>query len=191
MDDPRAFGFDTRAVHAGQRPDPYTGARAVPIFQTTSFVFEDTDSAAAYFNLQEYGNTYSRIMNPTVASFEERVANLEGGVGGVAFASGLAAQAAAFFTMLEPGDHIVASGALYGGSVTQLKHLSRKLGLGLPFVDPDSIDAWRQAVRAETKLLYGETIGNPGGNVLDIRAVADVSHGIGAPPMIDDRLETP
>jgi O-acetylhomoserine (thiol)-lyase len=188
---PRAFGFDTRAVHAGQRPDPYTGARAVPIFQTTSYVFEDAESAAAYFNLQEYGNTYSRIMNPTVATFEERVASLEGGAGGVAFASGLAAQAAALFTMLQPGDHIVASGALYGGSVTQLKHLSRKLGLELTFVDPDSVDAWRAALRAETKLLYGETIGNPGGNVLDIRAVADVAHGIGAPLMIDNTFATP
>src|SRR5438094_9932304 len=100
---PRAFGFDTRAVHAGQRPDPYTGARAVPIYQTTSFVFEDTESAAAYFNLQEYGNIYSRIMNPTVAAFEERVASLEGGVGAVGFASGLAAQASALFTLLQPG----------------------------------------------------------------------------------------
>jgi len=140
MNSPRAFGFDTRAVHAGQRPDPYTGARAVPIFQTTSYVFEDAESAAAYFNLQEYGNTYSRIMNPTVATFEERVASLEGGAGGVAFASGLAAQAAALFTMLQPGDHIVASGALYGGTVTQLKHLSRKFGLELTFVDPDRLD---------------------------------------------------
>src|SRR5438270_5249716 len=181
-----AFGFDTRAIHAGQRPEPYTGARAVPIFQTTSYVFEDPDSAAAYFNLQEYGNTYSRIMNPTVAVFEERVANLERAAGGVAFASGLAAQAAALFTMLVPGDHIVASGALYGGTVTQLKHLSRKLGLELTFVDPDHIDAWRQALREKTKLLYGETIGNPGGNVLDIRAVADVAHSIGAPLMIDN-----
>jgi O-acetylhomoserine (thiol)-lyase len=188
---PRAFGFDTRAVHAGQRPDPYTGARAVPIFQTTSFVFEDTESAAAYFNLQEYGNTYSRIMNPTVAAFEERVGNLEGGAGGVAFASGLAAQAAALFTMLQPGDHIVASSALYGGSVTQLKHLSRKLGLELTFVDPDRVDAWRQALRDETKLLYGETIGNPGGNVLDIEAVARVAHGIGAPLMVDNTFATP
>jgi O-acetylhomoserine (thiol)-lyase len=188
---PRAFGFDTRAVHAGQRPDPYTGARAVPIFQTTSFVFEDPESAAAYFNLQEYGNTYSRIMNPTVAAFEERVANLEGAAGGVAFASGLAAQAAAFFTLLQPGDHIVASGALYGGSVTQLKHLSRKLSLGLTFVDPDDLDAWRGALRDETNLLYGETIGNPGGNVLDIEAVADLAHGIGAPLMIDNTFATP
>jgi O-acetylhomoserine (thiol)-lyase len=150
MNDPRAFGFDTRAVHAGQRPDPYTGARAVPIFQTTSYVFEDAESAAAYFNLQEYGNTYSRIMNPTVATFEERVASLEGGAGGVAFASGLAAQAAALFTMLQPGDHIVASGAL-----------------------------------------YGETIGNPGGNVLDISGVAKVAHEIGAPLMIDNTFATP
>jgi O-acetylhomoserine (thiol)-lyase len=189
--DPRAFGFDTRAVHAGQRPDPYTGARAVPIFQTTSFVFEDTESAAAYFNLQEYGNTYSRIMNPTVAAFEERVGNLEGGAGGVAFASGLAAQAAAFFTLLQPGDHIVASAALYGGSVTQLKHLSRKLGLEVSFVDPDRLDAWQNALRDATKLLYGETIGNPGGNVLDIQAVADLAHGIGAPLMVDNTFATP
>src|SRR3982074_3523576 len=122
------FGFDTRAIHAGQRPDPYTGARAVPIFQTTSYVFEDPDSAAAYFNLQEYGNTYSRIMNPTTAVFEERVASLEGAARGVALPRGLAAQAAAFFTMLMPGDHVVSSAALYGGSITQLKHLQRKLG---------------------------------------------------------------
>ncbi|MGI9149746.1 MAG: O-acetylhomoserine aminocarboxypropyltransferase/cysteine synthase family protein [Chloroflexota bacterium] len=188
---PHAFGFDTRAVHAGQRPDPYTGARAVPIFQTTSYVFEDAESAAAYFNLQEYGNTYARIMNPTVATFEERVASLEGGAGGVAFASGLAAQAAALFTMLQPGDHIVASGALYGGTVTQLKHLSRKLGLGLTFVDPDDTHAWQRAVRDETKLLYGETIGNPGGNVLDIRAIADIAHSIGAPLMVDNTFATP
>lgn len=191
MDDPRAFGFDTRAVHAGQRPDPYTGARAVPIFQTSSYVFEDPESAAAYFNLQEYGNTYSRIMNPTVATFEERVASLEGGAGGVAFASGLAAQAAALFTMLQPGDHIVASSALYGGTVTQLKHLSRKLGLEVTFVDPDSIDAWRAAVRDSTRLLYGETIGNPGGNVLDLEAVARVAHDCGAPLMVDNTFATP
>ena len=128
-EDDHAFGFETRQLHAGQRPDPNTGARAVPIFQTTSYVFEDPESAAAYFNLQEYGNTYSRIMNPTVAVFEERVANLEGGAGAVAFASGLAAQAAALFTLLEPGDHIVSSSALYGGTVNQFKHLLRKLGI--------------------------------------------------------------
>ena len=185
------FGFDTRAVHAGQRPEPYTGARAVPIFQTTSYVFEDSDAAAAYFNLQEYGNTYSRIMNPTVAAFEERVASLEGGVGAVAFASGLAAQASAFFTMLEPGDHIVASGALYGGSVTQLKHLTRKLSLGLTFVDPDDLDAWRAAIGPKTKVLFGETIGNPGGNVLDIESVAAIAHEHGMPLAIDNTFATP
>ncbi len=187
----KAFGFDTRAIHAGQRPDPYTGARAVPIFQTTSYVFEDPDSAAAYFNLQEYGNTYSRIMNPTNAVFEERVASLERAAGGVAFASGLAAQAAAFFTILVPGDHVVSSAALYGGSVTQLKHLQRKLGFELTFIDPDDLDQWRDALRSNTKLLYGETIGNPGGNVLDIEAVAKIAHERGAPLMIDSTFATP
>src|SRR5919198_18613 len=191
MDKPRAFGFDTRQVHAGQRPDPNTGARAVPIYQTTSYVFEDPESAAAYFNLQEYGNTYSRIMNPTVAVFEERMASLEGGVGGVGFASGLAAQAAALFTMLQPGDHILASGALYGGSVTQLKHLTRKLGLELTFIDPDDLEAWQKGLRENTKLLFAETIGNPGGNVLDISAVADIAHAHGAPLMVDSTFATP
>src|SRR5207237_6613164 len=152
---PRVFGFETRQVHSGQRPDPYTGARAVPIFQTTSYVFEDPESASAYFNLQEYGNTYARIMNPTSATFEERVASLEGGAGAVAFASGLAAQAAALFTMLQPGDHIVASSALYGGTVTQLKHLARKLSIDVTFVDPDTLEAWRAALRPTTKVLYG------------------------------------
>ena len=118
MEESRQFGFETRQVHAGQSPDPNTGARAVPIYQTTSYVFEDPESAAAYFNLQEYGNTYSRIMNPTVAVFEERMANLEGGCGAVAFASGIAAQAAALFTILSPGDHVVSSSALYGGRST-------------------------------------------------------------------------
>src|ERR1051325_8314567 len=151
MDQQRQFGFDTRSVHAGQRPDPNTGARAVPIFQTTSYVFEDPDSAAAYFNLQEYGNTYSRIMNPTTAVFEERIASLEGGVGAVAFASGLAGQSAALFTMLRPGDHVVASQALYGGTVTQLKHLLAKLSVDITFVDPDDLAAWKGALRDNTK----------------------------------------
>jgi O-acetylhomoserine (thiol)-lyase len=187
----RAFGFDTRAIHAGQRPDPYTGARATPIFQTTSYVFEDAESAAAYFNLQEYGNTYSRIMNPTTAVFEERVASLEGGAGAVAFASGLAAQAAALFTMLTPGDHVVSSSALYGGTVTQLKHLARKLSIEVTFVDPDRLESWRAALKPNTKVLYGETIGNPGGNVLDIKGIADIAHGHGAPLMIDSTFATP
>jgi len=187
----REFGFATRTVHAGSRPDPTTGARALPIFQTTSYVFEDTDSAAAYFNLQEYGNTYSRIMNPTVAAFEERIANLDGGAGAVAFASGLAAQSSAFFTMLRRGDHVVASSALYGGSVTQLKHLLGKLGVELDFVDPDDVDAWSAAIRDDTKLLFAETIGNPGGNVLDIERVADVAHRHACPLMIDNTFATP
>src|SRR5438034_4166871 len=185
------FGFDTRSIHAGQRPEPYTGARAVPIFQTTSYVFEDAEAAAAYFNLQEYGNTYSRIMNPTTAVFEERVASLEGAAGGVAFASGLAAQAAALFTMLRPGDHVLSSRALYGGSTTQLKHMLGKLSIELTFVDPDDLAAWQSGVRPNTKLLYAETIGNPGGNVLDIEAVAKIAHASGAPLMIDSTFATP
>jgi len=187
----RAFGFETRQLHAGQRPDPNTGARAVPIFQTTSYVFEDPESAGAYFNLQEYGNTYSRIMNPTVAVFEERVANLEGGAGAVAFASGIAAQAAALFTLLEPGDHVVSSSALYGGSVNQFKHLLRKLNVELTWVDPEDPDAWRQAVRANTKAFFGETIGNPAGNVLDIEALASIAHENELPLIVDNTFATP
>ena len=187
----RAFGFDTRSIHAGQRPEPYTGSRAVPIFQTTSYVFEDPDAAAAYFNLQEYGNTYSRIMNPTVAAFEERVASLEGGAGAVAFASGLAAQAAVLFTICQPGDHLIASSALYGGTVTQLKHVTRKLGLELTFVDPDDPAAWQAALRDETKVLYGETIGNPSGNILDIEAIAKIARGHGVPLVVDNTFATP
>ena len=191
IEEDHAFGFDTRQLHAGQRPDPNTGARAVPIFQTTSYVFEDPESAAAYFNLQEYGNTYSRIMNPTVAVFEERVANLEGGAGAVAFASGIAAQAAALFTLLQPGDHVVASSALYGGSVNQLKHLLRKMSVELSWVDPDSTDAWRGAVLPTTKAFFAETIGNPNGNVLDIEAVAGVAHEHGLPLIVDNTFATP
>ena len=187
----REFAFATRTVHAGCRPDPTTGARALPIYQTTSYVFEDTESAASYFNLQEYGNTYSRIMNPTVAAFEERVANLDGGAGAVAFASGLAAQTSALFTLLQPGDHIVASSALYGGTITQLKHLLGKLSVDLTFVNPDDPDAWRAALTDNTKLLFAETIGNPGGNVLDIETVAQIAHEHDCPLMIDNTFATP
>jgi O-acetylhomoserine (thiol)-lyase len=187
----REFGFDTRALHAGQRPDPYTGARAVPIFQTTSYVFEDVESAAAYFNLQEYGNTYSRIMNPTVAVLEERIASLERGSGAVAFASGLAAQAAVFFTLLQPGDHVLASRALYGGSLTQLKHLFGKLSVDLDFVDPADPAAWRQRMRSETKALFVETIGNPAGTVPDLEALSAIAHEHGAPLLVDNTFATP
>jgi O-acetylhomoserine (thiol)-lyase len=191
MEQPRQFGFETRQVHAGQRPDPNTGARAVPIFQTTSYVFEDPESAAAYFNLQEFGNTYSRIMNPTVAVFEERMANLEGGSGAVAFASGIAAQAAALFTLLQPGDHVVSSSALYGGTVNQFKHMLRKMSVGLTWVDPDDASAWRAAIRDNTKAFYGETIGNPGGNVLDIGTVASIAHERQIPLIVDNTFATP
>jgi O-acetylhomoserine (thiol)-lyase len=187
----RAFGFDTRQVHAGQRPDPNTGARAVPVYQTTSYVFEDPESAAAYFNLQEYGNTYSRIMNPTVAVFEERMASLEGGCGAVAFASGIAAQGAVLFTLLQPGDHVVSSSALYGGSVNQFKHVLRKMNVDLTWVDPDDLDAWRAAARETTKIFYGETIGNPGGNVLDIEGIAAIAHEHKAPFVVDNTFATP
>ena len=191
MEQPRRFGFETRQLHAGQRPDPNTGARAVPIFQTTSYVFEDPEAAAAYFNLQEYGNTYSRIMNPTVAALEERTASLENGCGAVAFASGLAAQAAALFTLLEPGDHVVSSSALYGGTVNQFKHVLRKLAVELTWVDPDDLDAWKSAIRSNTKAFFGETIGNPGGNVLDIEAIASIAHEGGLPLLVDNTFATP
>src|SRR4030095_4690369 len=191
MEDLRRFGFETRQVHAGQRPDPNTGARAVPIYQTTSYVFEDPESAAAYFNLQEFGNTYSRIMNPTVAVFEERIANLEGGCGAVAFASGIAAQAAALFTLLQPGDHVVSSSALYGGTVNQFKHMLRKMNVGLTWVDPDDPAAWKAAVRENTKAFYGETIGNPAGNVLDIETIAAIAHEHNLPLIVDNTFATP
>jgi O-acetylhomoserine (thiol)-lyase len=187
----RQFGFDTRAVHAGQQPDPTTGARAMPLYQTTSYVFEDTDTAAAYFNLQEYGNIYTRIMNPTVAAFEERVASLEGGVGAVAFASGMAAQTAALMTILEPGDHVVSSNALYGGTTAQFRHLFRKMSVDVTFINPDNPNDWRAAIQDNTKVLYGETIGNPNGNVLDIEAVAKIAHEHGSPLMIDNTFATP
>ena len=191
MEESRRFDFDTLQVHAGQRPDPNTGARAVPIYQTASYVFEDPESAAAYFNLQEYGNTYSRIMNPTVAVFEERMASLEGGCGAVAFSSGLAGQAAALFTLLSPGDHIVSSSALYGGTVNQFKHLLRKMSIDVTWINPDEPDAWRAAVRENTKAFFGETIGNPGGNVLDIEVISGIAHEHGIPLLVDNTFATP
>ena len=184
-------GFHTRSVHAGARPDPVTGSRAQPIHQTTSYVFEDAESAAAYFNLQEYGNTYSRIMNPTVGALEERIANLEGAVGGVAFASGLAAQSAALFTLLQPGDHVVASKSLYGGTTTQLKHLLRKLSVDLDFADATRPHEWKGLIRDNTKLFFGETIGNPSGVILDIETLAAIAHEAELPLMIDNTFATP
>src|ERR1700751_421938 len=188
---PRDVGSNTRAVHAGQRPDPYTGASATPIYQTAGFVFEDTESASAYFNLQEYGNVYSRIMNPTVAAFEERLPDPLRGAGAVAFASGLAAQAGLFFALLEPGDRIAVAKALYGGSTAQLNHLARKLQITLDWVDMDDPDGWRRSVTPDTKALFAETIANPGGNVLDIELAASVAHEVGAPLIVDNTFATP
>lgn len=188
---PRQFGFDTRAVHAGQRPDPYTGARAMPIYQTTSFVFESPDHAANLFELQEYGNIYSRIMNPTVAAFEERVASLEGGAGAVAASSGQAAQFMSLMTMLVPGDHIVAARTLYGGTFTQFEHTFRKMSIDVTFVDPDDPANFKKALTPKTKLLYGETIGNPSANVFDIEAIAEIAHGHDIPLVIDNTFASP
>ena len=185
------FGFNTMAVHAGQRPDPTTGARAMPLYQTTSYVFEDTDHAAELFALQRFGNIYTRIMNPTTAAFEERVAALEGGVGALAVASGQAAQFIALATLLAPGDQIVASSALYGGTYTQLDITLRHWGIDTVFVDPDDPENFRNAITPKTKVLYGETIGNPKIGVLDIAAVAAIAHEAGVPLMIDNTFATP
>jgi len=187
----RQFGFNTRALHAGQRPDPATGARAVPIYQTTSYVFEDTEHAANLFNLQRFGNIYTRIMNPTTAVFEERMAALEGGVGGLAVASGQAAQLIALAGLLEAGDEIVAASTLYGGTYTQFDVSLRRFGINTIFVDPEDPANFRRAITPKTKVIYGETIGNPGMNVLDIAAVAAVAHEAKLPLMIDNTFASP
>ena len=191
MTEARDFGFDTRALHAGQRVDPVTGSRAVPIHQTAAYVFEDADQAADLFDLNRFGNIYTRIMNPTTAVFEERMASLEGGVGALATASGLAAQMVAIITLLEEGDHIVASRHLYGGSHNQLSITLRRFGIHTTFVDPADPAAWRAALTPRTRLLYGETIGNPRLDVLDIAAVAEVAREAGAPLLIDSTFATP
>lgn len=187
----RHFGFDTRMLHAGHIPDATTGARAVPIYQTTSYVFNDADYAAQLFELKQYGNIYTRINNPTTAVFEERMASLEEGTGAVATASGMAAQLAVMMTLLEPGDEVVASAHLYGGTRTQFVHTFRKLGLTTHFVDPGDLDAWRAAITPKTKVLYGETVGNPRGSVLDIEAVADIAHEHGIVLVVDSTFATP
>lgn len=187
----RVFGFETLAVHAGQRPDPTTGARAMPIYQTTSYVFEDTDHAAELFALQRFGNIYTRIMNPTTAAFEERIAALEGGVGALAVGSGQAAQFIALATLLGPGDQIVSSSALYGGTYTQFDVTFRRWGVDVVFVDPDDPEDFRRAVTDRTRVIYGETIGNPRIGVLDLTAVAEIAHAAGVPLMIDNTFATP
>ncbi|MGH9718579.1 MAG: O-acetylhomoserine aminocarboxypropyltransferase/cysteine synthase family protein [Bryobacteraceae bacterium] len=186
-----SFGFATRALHAGHRPDKETGARAVPIYQTTSYVFEDTEHAANLFNLQRFGNIYTRIMNPTTAVFEERMASLERGVGALAVASGQAAQFIAISSLLGAGDQIVAAKTLYGGTYTQFDISFRRLGIDTVFVDPDDPENFRRALTPRTRLLYGETIGNPRINVLDIAAVAAIAHDAGIPLVIDNTFASP
>lgn len=187
-----ARGFETRQIHAGAAPDPTTGARATPIYQTTSFAFRDTDHAAALFGLAEPGNIYTRIMNPTQAVFEERVANLEGGVGALATASGQAAETLAILTLTQAGGHVVASASLYGGTYTLLHYTLAKMGVEVTFIDdPDDLDAWAAAVRPETAAFYGETIGNPKGDILDIPGVARVAHEHHVPLVVDNTLASP
>ncbi len=187
----RVYGFNTLAVHAGQRPDPTTGARAMPIYQTSSFVFEDTDHAAELFALQRFGNIYSRIMNPTVAAFEERIATLEGGIGALAVASGQAAQYIALLTLLNPGDQIVSASTVYGGTYTQFDITLRRWGVDVVFVDPADPENYRRAITPKTRAVYAETIGNPRIDVLDIAAVAEIAHEAGVPLVVDSTFATP
>lgn len=185
------FGFRTRALHAGATPDAATGARAVPIYQTTSFVFDNSQDAANLFALQKYGNIYSRIGNPTVAALEERLASLEGGIGAVATASGMSAEFITFAALVEQGDHIVASAQLYGGTVTQLDVTLRRFGVDTTFVASSDPQEFRKAIRANTKALYVEAIGNPGGEISDIEGLAAVAHEAGIPLVVDATLATP
>lgn len=188
---PKPPAFDTLSLHAGQHPDPLTGSRATPIYQTTSYVFQDADHAAALFNLERAGHIYTRISNPTIAVLEERLAALENGVGAVCTASGMAALHLAIATLLNAGDHIVASASLYGGSINLLTHTLPRFGITTTFVKPRDHDGIRAAIRPNTKLVIGETIGNPGLEVLDIPAVADIAHAAGIPLLIDNTFATP
>ena len=185
------FGFDTRSIHAGQRPDPETGARAMPIYQTTSYVFEDPQQAADLFALQSFGNIYTRIGNPTNAAFEERMASLEGGLGGLAAASGMSAQLLAVLTICEVGDHIVANRSLYGGTFTQFDVTLRRMGIDTTFVDTNDLDAIEAAITDRTRLVYGETIGNPAGDVLDLAPIAELSRSYGLPLVVDNTFASP
>ncbi len=186
-----AFEPETLAIHAGQVPDAATGARALPIYQTTSFVFDSADHAASLFNLQTFGNVYSRLSNPTVAAFEERIAALEGGRAALASASGMAAESMALLTLLQQGDHVVAAGGLYGGSVSMLAVNLRKLGITTTFVDATKPEAFAAAMRPETRVVFAESLGNPSLQVLDIEAVADVAHAHGVPLIVDNTVPSP
>jgi len=185
------FKPETLAIHAGQIPDSATGARALPIYQTSSFVFDSAEHAASLFNLQTFGNVYSRLSNPTVAALEERVAALEGGRAAVASASGMAAEAMALMTILQAGDHVVAAGALYGGSVTLLAVSLEKFGIQTTFVDASQPEAFAAAIQANTRAIYAESLGNPSMLVLDIAAVAEVAHAHGLPLIIDNTVPSP
>jgi O-acetylhomoserine (thiol)-lyase len=186
------WGFETRQIHAGAVPDPTTGARAVPIYQTTSYTFRDTAHAAALFGLEELGNIYTRIMNPTQAVFEERVAALEGGVAALAVASGQAAETIALLNLAENGGHVVSSASLYGGTYNLLHYTLPKFGIEVTFVDdPDDLDAWRAAIRPNTKAFYAETLGNPKGDVLDFESVSAIAHEHNIPLVVDNTVATP
>lgn len=187
----REFGFETLCLHAGQVPDASTGARATPIYQTTSYVFDDTDHAASLFNLQTFGNVYSRMSNPTTAVFEERMAALEAGRAALATASGMAAQMVTLLTLAGAGDHIVSASTLYGGTYSQFDVTFRRLGIDVTFVPPDPPERFAEAITPKTKALFAETIGNPLNNVLDIAAVAEVAHDAGVPLVIDNTFATP
>jgi O-acetylhomoserine (thiol)-lyase len=188
---PRKFGFETRMVHAGHVPDSNTGARAVPIYQTTSYVFDSPDQAAQLFELKQYGNIYTRISNPTTAVLEERLASLEGAAGALVVSSGMAAQFVALMTLLSPGDEVVASSHLYGGTVTQLKQTLLKLSIKVTLVDPHDYPAWEKAITPKTRALYGETIGNPRGSILDQEKLADLAKAHKIPLIIDNTFATP
>ena len=191
MADPLAFKRDTLSLHAGQKPDPTTGARAVPIYQTTSYVFDDTEQAASLFNLERAGHIYTRISNPTVAVLEERIAALEGGVGAVCTASGQAALHLAVATLMDAGGHIVSSASIYGGSHNLFTHTLPRFGIETSFVHPRDTEGFRKAIRAETRLVFGETLGNPGLEIMDMTAVAAIAHEAGIPLMIDSTFATP
>ncbi|MBV8537210.1 MAG: aminotransferase class I/II-fold pyridoxal phosphate-dependent enzyme, partial [Alphaproteobacteria bacterium] len=190
-DRPRSFGFDTRAVHAGATPDPVTGARSTPIYQTTAYVFDDVDHAASLFNLQTFGYIYSRLTNPTVAVLEERLANLEGGRGCVCAASGHAAQLLAFFTLMDNGDEFVASRNLYGGSITQFTHSFKKFGWSAHFVDPAKPENFEDALTPKCKAIFVESLANPGGIIVDIEPVAEIARRAKIPLIVDNTMASP
>jgi O-acetylhomoserine (thiol)-lyase len=191
MQHERQFGFSTRAIHAGTPPDPVTGSRTMPIYQTAAYVFGSTEQAAELFALRSYGHIYSRISNPTVAAFEERIASLEGGLGAIAFSSGLAAQLCAILAVAQAGDHIVCSQNVYGGTITQLTVTVKRMGIETTLVPPGDADAVRAAIRPSTRLVFVETIANPSGEVADLHALARVAHDGGVPLAVDNTFATP